>query len=381
MRIDLNNVNVKSVSNHVNFLIKDDNKEFDLFIKSNDHNLKLSGEALCSLLLIPSLIINKNININLEVSEIFIKNINSVIQNIICYWSKNISNKTLFNSKKLTKITISGKSKKNENRAKKRVGCFFSGGVDSFYTLLENDNITDIIFVHGFDTKLDDYTLRKNISVNLKEIARMQKVNLIEVETNIRYFLDFYSKWEITHGSALAFISHCYSHLFDEIIISSSYSYDHKSLLPWGSHPLIDNYWSTENFRINHYGADIERFEKLEFISNFNVCLKFLRVCYLNYESAYNCGFCEKCLRTKLGLLTLDVLDKYESFENNFSFSKFLSLKIYKKHHLYFIQDNINAILNGKKKIFNLIILYIVLIKSNLEINRKKISKFLRGIK
>lgn len=381
MRIEFNNDNVKSVSNHVNFLIKDNNEEFNLFIKSNDHNLKLSGEAFCALLLIPSLVTNKNISLNLEVSEIFIKNINSVIQNIICYWSKNISNKTWFNSKKLNKITISGKSKKNDNRIKKRVGCFFSGGVDSFYSLLENDNITDIIFVHGFDTKLDDYTLRKNISINLKEIATIQKVNLIEVETNIRYFLDFYSNWEITHGSALAFISHSYSHLFDEIIISSSYSYDHKSLLPWGSHPLIDNYWSTENFRINHYGADVERFEKLKFISNFDVCMKFLRVCYLNYESSYNCGFCEKCLRTKLGLHTLGVLDKYQSFDNNFNINKFLPLKIYKKHHLYFIQDNINAILDGNKNIYNLIILYIVLIKSSLEIKRKKISKFMRGIK
>ena len=112
MRIEFNNDNVKSASNHVNFLIKDNNKEFNLFVKSNNHNLKLSGESFCALLLIPSLIVNKNISLNLEVSEIFIKNINSVIQNIICYWSKNISNKTWFNSKKLNKITISGKSKK-----------------------------------------------------------------------------------------------------------------------------------------------------------------------------------------------------------------------------------------------------------------------------
>lgn len=73
--------------------------------------------------------------------------------------------------------------------------------------------------------------------------------------------------------------------------------------------------------------------------------------------------------------------ESFCAFDNNFSINKFLPLKIYKKHHLYFIQDNINAILGGKKNIYNLIILYIVLIKSNLEINRKKISKFMRGIK
>ena len=35
---------------------------------------------------------------------------------------------------------------------KMRTGEFFSAGVDSFYTLLQRkDEITDLIFVHGFD--------------------------------------------------------------------------------------------------------------------------------------------------------------------------------------------------------------------------------------
>src|SRR5439155_24685128 len=49
------------------------------------------------------------------------------------------------------------------------VGCFFSGGVDSFYTLLKNlEEITTIVFVHGFDISLTDTSYRDFVSVRVK---------------------------------------------------------------------------------------------------------------------------------------------------------------------------------------------------------------------
>ncbi len=45
------------------------------------------------------------------------------------------------------------------------IACFFSGGVDSFYTLLKHrEEITHIIFVHGFDIALEDHSLRAQAS-------------------------------------------------------------------------------------------------------------------------------------------------------------------------------------------------------------------------
>ena len=44
----------------------------------------------------------------------------------------------------------------------KRVGCFFSGGGDSFYSFLKHrTEITDLIFIHGFDISLANLELRK----------------------------------------------------------------------------------------------------------------------------------------------------------------------------------------------------------------------------
>jgi hypothetical protein len=55
-----------------------------------------------------------------------------------------------------------------------RLGTFFSGGVDSFYTLLRfGDEITDLILVHGFDIALRNAPLRRAASeIGAAELSR-----------------------------------------------------------------------------------------------------------------------------------------------------------------------------------------------------------------
>jgi len=58
--------------------------------------------------------------------------------------------------------------------ARRGVGCFFSGGVDSFYTLLKHRReITDLVVVHGFDLPLASDPLRRSLSEAAGDVARV----------------------------------------------------------------------------------------------------------------------------------------------------------------------------------------------------------------
>ncbi|MEI9479000.1 MAG: hypothetical protein WCO26_20855 [Deltaproteobacteria bacterium] len=50
-----------------------------------------------------------------------------------------------------------------ETPSNQHTGLFFSGGVDSFYSLLSSEEqIDDLVFVHGFDSALADQTRRED---------------------------------------------------------------------------------------------------------------------------------------------------------------------------------------------------------------------------
>jgi lipid II:glycine glycyltransferase (peptidoglycan interpeptide bridge formation enzyme) len=181
------------------------------------------------------------------------------------------------------------------------VACFFSGGVDSFYTLLKHrDKVTHLIFVHGFDITLANRSLRTRASRAAHEVARELGKDLIEVETNLRSFSDSLVNWDHYHGSALASIGLLFQHLFREVLIPSSATY--AELYPLGSHPLLDPLWSTDLMRFDHDGCEATRVDKSAFIADSETAMRWLRVCWANPSSAYNCGRCEKCRWTMMNL-------------------------------------------------------------------------------
>jgi lipid II:glycine glycyltransferase (peptidoglycan interpeptide bridge formation enzyme) len=181
------------------------------------------------------------------------------------------------------------------------VACFFSGGLDSFYTLLKNlDEVTHLIFVRGFDINLANQALRMRASQAGREVARELGKTLIEVETNLRSFSDPLVNWDQYHGAALASVGLLFQHLFRKILIPSSFTY--SELFPWGTHPLLDPLWSTELTRFEHDGCEATRTDKAGYVSKYETAMKWLRVCWNNPKNAYNCGRCEKCQLTMANL-------------------------------------------------------------------------------
>ena len=186
--------------------------------------------------------------------------------------------------------------------------CFFSGGVDSFYTVLtRRAELTHLIFVHGFDMPLDS-DLREPAARVAREVAAAFGLELIEVETDVRHLIDRYVSWELCHGAALASVGLLFQERLRRILIPSTHSY--ADLTAWGSHPLLDPLWSTELTEFVHDGAHATRVEKCFALADSEIALRHLRVCWENRDGRYNCGECEKCLRTMIGLEAAGVLER-----------------------------------------------------------------------
>ncbi len=185
-----------------------------------------------------------------------------------------------------------------------RQGCgsFFSGGVDGLYTFLQHEQeITHLIQLHGYEYRHENRALGVQAEAANREYARARGKELIIVETNIREIFEAHNVHIYTyHGACLASVAHLLG--FPVTYVPSSFTW--ADLAPWGSHPLTDPLWSTEAVTLRHDGCEAHRAGKLRRIGKDATSLASLRVCPQN-SSMYNCGVCEKCLRTRVLLRML----------------------------------------------------------------------------
>jgi 7-cyano-7-deazaguanine synthase in queuosine biosynthesis len=185
------------------------------------------------------------------------------------------------------------------------VSLFFSGGVDSFYSLIKHrDEVDNLVLVHGFDVPLADTKAFELAEAQAREVATLFGKRLILVRTNLHFEQpSMPCNWEMYHGAALAAVAYALTPNHRKVYIASSHSY--TDLPSLGSHPLLDPLWSTEAVKIVHDGVEL-RIDKLRVVVQYPEALARLRVCWENPET-YNCGKCEKCIRTMLALLALGI--------------------------------------------------------------------------
>jgi 7-cyano-7-deazaguanine synthase in queuosine biosynthesis len=219
-----------------------------------------------------------------------------------------------------------------------RDGCasFFSGGVDSSYTFLRHrDEVTHLVLIDGYDYRLENEALSLQACKGLMDFATAHaRVGLV-VQTNLR---GLYEPRGIDallyHGPMLAAVALLLG--FPRTYIPATHTF--LELMPWGSHVLHDPLWSTEATEIVHDGAEASRTDKVAAIADSPEVGRTLRVCFQN-TAAYNCGVCEKCLRTRLALRlvgkrveTLAPLDSVEPVSR---------LRIKDEPMLAFFEDNL----------------------------------------
>ncbi|OZG28016.1 hypothetical protein BH683_016370 [Williamsia sp. 1138] len=200
------------------------------------------------------------------------------------------------------------------------VGCFFSGGVDSFYTALKHlDSITHFIVIHGLDISLTNEPLWHETVGHIRMIASALGKELIEVKSNVRVLhAKFGPHWQDqAHGAFLAHVGLLLSPHLKAVYIPAS---DDKSRLkPLGTHPDLDPLWSSDEVSLIHDGVEASRVEKLEYLKSSDVAMKHLRVCWSNLSGMYNCGKCEKCVRTMIGLHIVRASDRCATLPSKIS--------------------------------------------------------------
>jgi hypothetical protein len=276
---------------------------YEVFFRSSDVALYPGVEPLLVLALLPAMRVGADLLPAQPISEDFSANLVRFME-IFGRWFKDFS-----------KVHILGeRGVAGRPRTRARVGAFFSGGVDSFYTLLKHHNeITDLVYVHGFDVRLEDHVRRKAVSDMCRAVAVHFGKGLVEVETNAPSMVRPYGKWGMhAHGAVLACVGHLLSSEFRKIYIASSYHQD--ELFPWGSHPDTDPLLGSQEVTFIHDGCEARRPEKIEAICAHEIVIDHLRVCFENVEGTYNCGKCEKCLRTMISLYALGKLGRCRTF-------------------------------------------------------------------
>lgn len=185
----------------------------------------------------------------------------------------------------------------------------FSGGVDGSFTFWRhfkgragrgNRAIRAAVLVHGLDIPLSQTKAFDVAHHSADETLRASGVPLVKMRTNWRELASF--SWQMDFGSGLVACLRNWQGTVGAALIGSDEDYAHL-VIPWGSNPITFSMLSTENFAAVYDGAGYGRTAKLKAISDWEECLKNLRVCWKNVDTGRNCGTCEKCVRTKLNFL------------------------------------------------------------------------------
>jgi hypothetical protein len=201
-----------------------------------------------------------------------------------------------------------------------RTAAFFSGGVDSFFTLLMNTDptntrripIDDLLLVWGFDVCLKNESAFRRLRGELTNAASGFEIGLSDVATNLRETHFRMAKWgQLAHGAALVSVGLHLEKKHRVLLIPSSGGY--KELLPWGSHVLTDPLFSTSRMKVVQDGASFSRGQKLERIAGCPLVQRYLRVCWRSGTDR-NCGNCGKCLRALIALEVLGCRERFTSF-------------------------------------------------------------------
>jgi hypothetical protein len=224
----------------------------------------------------------------------------------------------------------------------RRVSLFFSGGLDCWYSLLKHQSeITDLVFVWGLDIPLDNQVLYEKALASVQKVAQGFDKHLIVIRTNLRQFTDSYINWNKIHGTGLAGIAQMLAGEVCKVYIAGGHSY--KATVPAGSHVLVDPYWSTESMEIIYDGMELSRVGKAQVVGLNELAMQTLRVCWANLDNDYNCGRCEKCLRTMVNLQIAGALERCTVFAVPLSLKRLSKLTFFDQGDLIYLEENTRA--------------------------------------
>lgn len=203
------------------------------------------------------------------------------------------------------------------------VGTSASGGIDSFYTIIKNSdlssknyNITHLLIADIYPIFYDEKNTRQRFEKtadHAKKVARALGLPLVKVYSNEH---EFWFERQIACYT-LRYMGFVYAlqKLFGVYNFSSGYEYKDFALSydnrkgPAYYDFLTAQLISNENLTIYSSGPEASRVEKTEYIADNAIVQNELYVCNGHSE---NCCICSKCMRTQLNLYAIEKLDKFK---------------------------------------------------------------------
>lgn len=229
----------------------------------------------------------------------------------------------------LREVAVEAAPRASAEGPRGRVAAFFSGGVDSWATVLGNPDVTDLIFIRGHDLipgAEHHRELAGEVEERLRAAAARLGLPLHVVHTNARELSDPLIAWEPYHPSLMAAVALFFEPLFERALFATDT--DHETQPPLGTAQLVDHLWSTERLEVADWGGHLNREQRLQAIAGHPVVRETLRVCWENPGGAYNCGRCRKCLLTMVPLEALGVREHFPTFPAQLDLSRFGGFEI-----------------------------------------------------
>lgn len=194
----------------------------------------------------------------------------------------------------------------------------FSGGVDSLCTYLTNQDENPLLAtIYYTDDELTETDEHRNIRNLVGSVADREDAETVGIESNLRHPFDrkcirqefrtlLTDGWwgNIQHGLGLLGAVAPTAHSNDVGTVYIAASRTHETDSGWGSHPEIDGRVRWTGTECVHDGFELTRQEKIDRFAGYSRETGEplpVRTCWRS-DSVLNCGTCEKCCRTILGL-------------------------------------------------------------------------------
>ncbi len=159
--------------------------------------------------------------------------------------------------------------------------------------------LTHLVFCDGVEPRHSSRTAAEEVRL-ATEAAELLGLPLVVVETDVRSFSDRFWGWGSTHGGALSGVALALGGWFGRVVIPSTESF--ASVVPFGSSPLLDPLYSSEDVEIHHDDLSLTRAGKIAaLVDQRPDLLPYLKVCF-EEDRPDNCGRCGKCLVTMAAL-------------------------------------------------------------------------------
>jgi len=275
-----------------------------------DYLNRENGDRFVAALLDPAMLLGEELRIEAAVSAQLFTAV-PTIQSIYGRWNEDFQTVPVTAGARL-------ESTKSNVETGPGIGLFFFMGVDSSYNLAKNldahpndeSTISHLIVTEGFDVYL---WKTGRFPPMLEQIERVGKIfgkSVLPAATNLRDVSDRIVSWDgLQCGPALASIVLALEPMFRRVHISAGQTY--SLLTAVGVHPLVDPLWSSEQVTFVHNGLEADWLAKVKFLGRYPDLVENLRVCNaIDETGVYNCGECEKCLRTMLNLHVVGMLTR-----------------------------------------------------------------------